>query len=228
MADSKLFKLDDGMTAETIGRAVEVFFREKKKMLAEGMTTPEGYLVQAKEEQSWKKFAGMDQATQVQIFQSTPDSVTVNVGTGKWMDKAAAAGVGAIVFAPLMATAAFGAFKQQKLPQEIFDEIEYFIRTGGKSVTVSMGASVAAKANHTVVCPGCHAENAQGTKFCSSCGTPLSETCPNCHAAVSMETKFCPECGENLVKAKEKHCSNCQSILEEVTKFCPECGTKAG
>ena len=227
MADSKLFKLDDGMTAETIGRAVEVFFREKKKMLAEGMTTPGLIFIQIKRTILGKNLQGWTRL-QVQIFQSTPDSVTVNVGTGKWMDKAAAAGVGAIVFAPLMATAAFGAFKQQKLPQEIFDEIEYFIRTGGKSVTVSMGASVAAKANHTVVCPGCHAENAQGTKFCSSCGTPLSETCPNCHAAVSMETKFCPECGENLVKAKEKHCSNCQSILEEDTKFCPECGTKAG
>lgn len=169
----------------------------------------------------------MDQATQVQIFQSTPDSVTVNVGSGKWMDKAAAAGVGAIVFAPLMATAAFGAFKQQKLPQEIFDEIEYFIRTGGKSVTVSMGASVAAKANHTIVCPDCHAENNQETKFCSSCGSALSETCPNCKTSVPMESKFCPECSENLEKAKEKTCPNCEASLAEDVKFCPECGTKA-
>lgn len=143
----------------------------------------------------------MDQATQVQIFQSTPDTITVNVRAGKWMDKAAAAGVDAIVFAPLLATAAFGAFKQQKLPQEIFSEIEDFIRSGGKSVTASMGASLAAKNKDTIICPNCHSENAKGTKFC-------------------------PECGENLEKAKEKHCANCQTLISEDTKFCPECGTK--
>lgn len=65
---SALFKLDEGMTAETIGRAVEIFFREKKKMLAEGMTTPEGYLVQAKEEQSWKKFAGWIRRLKFKFF----------------------------------------------------------------------------------------------------------------------------------------------------------------
>lgn len=227
MAESKIFKLDEGMTAETIGIAVESFFREKKGMIAEGLVTPEGYLVQAKEEQGWKKFAGMDQATQVQIFQSTPDTITVNVGTGKWVDKAAAVGAGAILFAPLMATAAFGAFKQQKLPEEIFGAIEYFIQTGGKSVTVSMGASIAAKDKDIQICSDCHASNPKGTKFCSSCGSSLSDTCPNCQATVALGVKFCSECGTNIEQAKETNCSNCQEVLAEGAKFCPHCGTPA-
>jgi RNA polymerase subunit RPABC4/transcription elongation factor Spt4 len=227
MAESKMFKLDNEMTAESIGLGLESFFREKKKMVSEGVVTPEGYLVQAKEEQSWKKFAGMDQATQVQIFQSTPEMITVNVGAGKWIDKAAAAGVGAIVFAPLIATAAFGAFKQQKLPNEVFNFIEQFIQTGGKSVLVSMSTTGVEASQDTVVCPNCHAHNPKGTKFCSSCGTALSEECPNCHAAVALGTKFCPECGTNLEAAKETHCKNCDAVLEEGMKFCPKCGTPA-
>lgn len=222
MAESKMFTLEEGMTAESVGRGLEIFFREKKKFVVEGMATPEGYLVQAKEEQSWKKFAGMDQATQVQIFQSTPESITVNVGTGKWIDKAAAAGVGAIVFAPLLATAAFGAFKQQQLPQEIFAAIENYIQTGGKIVTVSMTGN---SGTAGIVCSNCRAQNPEGTKFCSSCGQSLLDTCPNCQAAIDKNTKFCPECGTNVQAAKEKHCENCQALLAEDAKFCPECGT---
>ncbi|MEO1769749.1 zinc ribbon domain-containing protein [Candidatus Enterococcus ferrettii] len=224
MAESKMFTLEEGMTAESVGRGLEIFFREKKKFVVEGMVTPEGYLVQAKEEQSWKKFAGMDQATQVQIFQSTSESITVNVGTGKWIDKAAAAGVGAIVFAPLLATAAFGVFKQQQLPQEIFDAIEHYIQTGGKVVTVSMSGNIGAVGT---ICSNCHAQNPEGTKFCSSCGQSLMDACPNCQASIDKSTKFCPECGTNVQETKEKHCENCQTVLAEDAKFCPECGTSA-
>jgi RNA polymerase subunit RPABC4/transcription elongation factor Spt4 len=227
MADSKLFKLEDGMTAETIGIGVEGYLREKKNLIAEGMKTPEGYLVQGKEESKWKKIAGLDQATQVQIFQSTPDTITVNVGTGKWVDKAASAGVGAVVFAPLMATAAYGAFKQQKLPKEIFDFVENFILTGGRTASVSMGHSLGAKEQGKVSCPKCHALNDKGMKFCSSCGTELGTTCPNCKETVDLGTKFCPHCGTNIEEASEQHCSNCGNVMEADAKFCPECGTPA-
>lgn len=221
-----MFRLEAGMTAETIGIGIEGFLRNKN-LVVEGMKAPEGYLVQAKEEESWKKFAGMDQATQVQIFQSTLDSITVNVGAGKWMDKAATAGVGAVVFAPLLATAAFGAYKQKKLPGEIFDFIKHFILTGGKTATITMNASVGANKAGKEACPNCQAMNELGTKFCSSCGTALGKNCPNCGESINNDTAFCPHCGTNVAQAEEKHCANCDVVIEESTKFCPECGTPA-
>lgn len=224
MAESKMFKLDGKITLEEIGIGLENFFRTKKKLVAEGIPTAEGYLVQAKQEESWKKFVGMDTAIQVQLYK-TGDMVTVNVGSGSWVDKAGAATVGMIVFAPLAVTAAIGAWSQKKLPDEIFNYIENFIITGGKSVSISMDSSRGVTSEQ-ILCPSCHAINAKGTKFCSSCGTGLANECSNCHASVPLNSKFCQECGTST-QPLVLHCKNCNSKLAEGTKFCSECGLSA-
>lgn len=221
MADSRLFKLVDGVDIEILGRGIEGFLRDKKNLYAEGMKTAEGYLVQAKQADSWKKFVGMDSAVQIQIF-PTGDMITVNIGAGKWIDKAGAAAVGIILFAPLAVTAAIGAFVQKKLPEEVFSFIEQFLVSGGKTVTFSMSASQALKSNE-VLCTTCKAANPSTNKFCVSCGSKLSLECPNCHSSVPHGTKFCPECGSSMVVKHE--CSNCHSELEPNVKFCSQCGT---
>lgn len=134
MADSKIFRLRDGVTIEGIGREVENFLRNEKDLTVEGFASSDGYLVQAKESSSWKKFTGLGQALQVQIIPSGAAEVLVNIGQGKWDDKVGAGAVGLLVFAPLASTSAFGAYKQNKLPAEIFACIEKFIMSGGTSV----------------------------------------------------------------------------------------------
>lgn len=225
MADSKVFKLIDNLDSAAIGRAVEAFLREKKKMVAEGTQTPEGYFIQAKEgDEGWKKIAGMSKAVQVQMIQAG-DVLTVNIGNGKWSDKLAAGAVGMLVFAPLAVTAAIGAVGQNKLPGEIFDYIEKFIESGGKSVLVSMSASMALK-DGKILCPKCKKENDKGLKFCSECGSPLTNECPECGASVALGQKFCPECGSSMeAKKEEKSCPTCGHRVPDGMKFCPECGS---
>ncbi|WP_338207644.1 double zinc ribbon domain-containing protein [Lactiplantibacillus paraxiangfangensis] len=224
MADSKIFKLSDGVDIEKVGQAIQGWLREKKQLHTEGMHTNEGYLVQAKEEDSWKKIVGMDSAIQVQIYKAGEDQIMVNVGSGKWVDKAGAATIGMVAFAPLAVTAAIGAWNQKKLPDELFEFVEQFILSGGKTVMVSMSASQDIK-DGEVVCPNCKAVNKAGAKFCVSCGTKLGKECPNCHAAVGLDTKFCPECGTDLnPKPKEVTCPDCQKVVSADTKFCPNCG----
>jgi len=133
MADSRIFKLSDGLDLEKVGQAIQNWLREKKQLHAEGMHTNEGYLVQAKQEDSWKTIVGMDSAIQVQIFNAGENQIMVNVGSGKWIDKAGAATIGMIAFAPLAVTAAIGAWNQKKLPDELFSNVEQFIMSGGKS-----------------------------------------------------------------------------------------------
>lgn len=225
MADSKVFKLLDNLDAVAVGRGVEAFLRDKKKMVAEGAQTPEGYFIQAKEQDDgWKKIAGMGKAVQIQMLQSN-DVLTVNIGNGKWSDKVGAGAVGMLVFAPLAVTAAIGAVGQKNLPGEIFDYIERFIESGGRSSVVSMSASMALKEG-MVLCPNCKKENEKGLKFCSGCGTPLANKCPSCGASVALGQKFCPECGSSMeVKKEEKTCPSCGHAVPEGMKFCPECGT---
>jgi class 3 adenylate cyclase/predicted ATPase len=46
-----------------------------------------------------------------------------------------------------------------------------------------------------MICPNCQADNKDGAKFCSECGTPLALRCPRCGAGHRSGQKFCDECG---------------------------------
>src|SRR5262249_60095491 len=50
----------------------------------------------------------------------------------------------------------------------------------------------------TMLCPSCRAENQDGKKFCTECGSPLARACSSCGAAIEGSEKFCGECGSAL------------------------------
>jgi class 3 adenylate cyclase/tetratricopeptide (TPR) repeat protein len=52
-----------------------------------------------------------------------------------------------------------------------------------------------------VNCPACSAENKDGRKFCSHCGTALARACPACGAAADPNDAYCGECGASLGEA---------------------------
>ncbi len=227
MADSRVFKLTEGVEARGVAKAVEAFLRNKKNLFAETLEAPEGFLVQAKQEDKLKNLTGMGTATQIQII-PTGDMVTVNVGAGKWADKAGAAAAGWFLFAPLAVTAGIGAWAQKKLPEEIFQVVESYIMSGGKNVSVSFGAGDRLSANQ-VVCSNCKSLNDKNSSFCSVCGQALYEKCPNCNSLVEPGAKFCASCGHDLSAAHVhvvKSCSNCGHGMQEGEVFCSQCGTK--
>src|SRR5262245_39377401 len=47
-------------------------------------------------------------------------------------------------------------------------------------------------------CPGCHAENRAGARFCRECGRQLAGHCPRCEAPVVPGSNFCDGCGLHL------------------------------
>ncbi|HEX3325945.1 MAG TPA: zinc ribbon domain-containing protein, partial [Actinomycetota bacterium] len=47
-------------------------------------------------------------------------------------------------------------------------------------------------------CGHCGAENLEGRKFCTRCGTPLDSRCPTCGAPVEADALFCGSCGTSL------------------------------
>jgi len=47
-------------------------------------------------------------------------------------------------------------------------------------------------------CAKCGAENRDGRKFCTECGSALAAKCPRCGAAIEHAEKFCGECGAAL------------------------------
>ena len=60
-------------------------------------------------------------------------------------------------------------------------------------------------------CSGCGAENPDGARFCSSCGTPLRIPCPKCGELNRPGSKFCNDCGSALaIKTVEPRSSERQ------------------
>lgn len=219
---SKIFKLSDSVTIQSLGVALVQFFLEKKGMIAEGREIPQGYIIQAKNRESWKKMVGMDNAIQVQIIDMNNGSVDVQLGEAKWSDKLMTAGVG-LYFPPLLLSSAFGAWQQKQLPDEIFHFVENYIMSGWTPTATPNFATEVATENQ-VACPSCNTRNSVHSKFCMNCGAGLFDTCPNCNTQLAIGTKFCSECGANVQQAKQKHCAGCGHEVDTNAKFCNNCG----
>lgn len=194
--ESRVFRLPAGMSTQAVASAVETFLSASKGMQTQSAETGDGYVIQGRQEKDgWKTIAGMRMATTVQMIRMN-DNLNVIIGQGEWSDKIGAGALGWFIVWPLAVTAGVGAYKQKKLPQEIFQVIEQYIITNGNSVVVQ---NVGAKLNEgMVVCPSCKTQCDAEAKFCPNCGKPLNNICPKCGAQIKPGSKFCSECGQPL------------------------------
>lgn len=195
MNESRVFMLN-GTDMQKFVTRLEGFFRTEKGMEVQSSETTEGYVMQASQpKDGWKTLTGMRLAVTVQMT-VMGNQLNVNIGEGQWSDKIGAGAIGLFVAWPLAITAGMGAFKQKKLPGEVFQVIETTIMTGGQPVVVT-GAGQTVAAGMTV-CPNCKTQLSADAKFCDRCGTRLGRKCPNCGADVKQNSVFCSECGQKL------------------------------
>lgn len=111
-------------------------------------TAPE-MIFQARKRGALRAVTGTGNAMTAQ-FRKSEGGIVVTLGAQQWVDKAAVGAVGAVVFVPLLVTAAYGAWKQSRLPDQFWQIID---RYGN-------------------ACPKCGAPN-EGSVFCSKCGVAL-------------------------------------------------------
>ena len=195
MSESRVFVLN-GITVQAVAARLENFFRSEKGMEVQSSQTTDGYVMQASQpKDGWKTLTGMRLAVTVQMA-VMENHLNVTVGEGQWSDKIGAGAIGLFIAWPLAITAGMGAFKQKKLPAEIFQVIENCIMTGGQPV-VANGAGTAVTPG-MMLCPNCHTQIPGGSRFCSYCGTRLNNKCPKCGADIIDGSAFCASCGEKL------------------------------
>jgi hypothetical protein len=77
-----------------------------------------GEFLQIKKRGGWRDFVGMATSLNIVFYQSG-DTLTVQIGSGKWVDKAAVGTVSLFILWPLAITAGFGAWEQMKMPEKI-------------------------------------------------------------------------------------------------------------
>jgi hypothetical protein len=85
-------------------------------------TEDQNLVIQVKKRGGWREFVGMATSLNI-VFHQAGDDLIVEIGAGKWVDKAAAGVVSIVVLWPLAVTAGFGAWEQIRLPDRIFDYI---------------------------------------------------------------------------------------------------------
>jgi TIR domain-containing protein len=79
-------------------------------------------LIQIKKRGGWRDLVGMATSLNI-LFHHSSDTLTVEIGAGKWIDKAAVGTVSLFLLWPLAITAGMGAWEQMKMPDKIFDFI---------------------------------------------------------------------------------------------------------
>jgi hypothetical protein len=77
-------------------------------------------LIQIKKRGGWRDLVGMATSLNI-LFHHNADTLTVEIGAGKWIDKAAVGTVSLFILWPLAITAGMGAWEQMKMPDRIFD-----------------------------------------------------------------------------------------------------------
>ena len=195
MNETRVFMLN-GTQMQDIVTRLEGFLRTEKGMDVQSSQTTDGYVMQASQpKDGWKTLTGMRLAVTVQMAVAG-DQLNVSIGEGQWSDKIGAGAIGLFVAWPLAITAGMGAYKQKKLPSEVFQVIENTIMTGGQPVVVSGAGQTVA--DGMTLCPSCKAQLAPGSKFCNRCGAKLGQKCPNCGAEITADSAFCSECGVKL------------------------------
>jgi hypothetical protein len=82
-------------------------------------TDDDRILLQVRKRGGWRNFVGMATSLNI-VFNASEDTLTVEIGSGKWIDKAAVGTVSMFILWPLAVTAGYGAWEQMKMPDKIF------------------------------------------------------------------------------------------------------------
>lgn len=154
-----------------------------------------GYVVQTRGKDFFRKGV----AFAVTLTQKD-DTLTIQMGSAKWVTQALSGVFALIIFWPLLALPAYVVIKQRELMQDTWEYLERYITGLGGSVVMpqvpTMATVTPAQAAATpAVCPACGEPVRLGAKFCDSCGASLVRTCAGCGAELRPSSKFCDHCG---------------------------------
>ena len=126
--ETRIFRIPPNMPVQAVASHVDHYLRANQGLQVQGASNGEECVLQCRQEKDgWKTVTGMRLATTVQITRTAPDNINVTIGISEWSDKIGAGVAGMLLFWPLAVTAGIGAYKQKKLPEEIFRCIENYL-----------------------------------------------------------------------------------------------------
>ena len=125
MSQTRSFPCSDARRPELIN-AVEAWLAGDGFRCQRLQTEDGGTLLQAEKQGVWRKFVGMSTALNI-VFRQADDKADVEIGAGRWIDKAAVGTVSLFVLWPLAVTAGIGAWQQAAMPGRVYAYIGSFL-----------------------------------------------------------------------------------------------------
>ena len=200
-------------------------------------------MVQAQKEDTLRKMAGMSSALSA-VLSLEGEYVAAEIGGAKWADKGVAAGVGAIIFFPVLITAGVGAYQQSQLTSKAWQFVEQFVRT--HSQFAGQGAPLG-QFGQPPSPPGYYQQpglpqagfpppplrgaappppppaNFGRTPQAAAVPqpAPVGTVCASCGQAMTPGSKFCMACGAPATRT----CFSCGVELQPTARFCNNCGS---
>lgn len=202
MSEQQVFSAP-GLDLNHLAYAIGDWYRAQRFEVQVFPVPGEGMVVQARQQEGWRNALGMSSTLNIGLrYKET--TLIVEIGAGKWTDKAIAGGVGMLFVWPLFFTAAYGAWKQSALPQRTFEFIQAFI--GGGAMQNQQPYQQYPQSAYKPQTP--YTPPATPTPFTPPSSTPTPQPSD---VPTQLATRFCENCG---------------GALSPTAKFCAGCGTK--
>ena len=127
MSQTRAFRCSPELTPKLIESLETWFMGENFK--CQTLKTEEGFtLIQIEKIGGWRKIVGMSTALNVLFKPLDDNNLNIEIGAGRWLNKAAAGAISMIILWPLLVTAGIGAVQQYGMPDKIYGRIEYLLR----------------------------------------------------------------------------------------------------
>lgn len=155
-----------------------------------------GILVQASQG-GWRNVVGMASALNV-VLRQNDNQLNVEIGAGKWLDKAAVGAVSMFLLWPLAFAAAYGAWQQSQMPKRTFEFIQQYLAVSDSASGTAAVASPAIVTPIPVTSKSSSPVSAPPSSASQPSTTSSLRFCPNCGSDVAETDKFCSSCGHKL------------------------------
>ena len=182
-----------GVQADTpqLMRELRALFDADTAFEIQTMQVSSTAVMQARKTSTLRDLTGLSAALTIKV---TPEhgGTRVEMGMQKWFDKAAVAAVAFVVFPPLLALPALGAYWQHKVTEDAWRIVETHVarKAGGyvPPMPGHCGTCGSAVTSGSTFCPGCGANLRAAQASCASCGAQQKDP----------SARFCNRCGKPL------------------------------
>jgi hypothetical protein len=198
LMQSRLYSVND-LNFSPLLAELENFFHVQGHQV-QTLAVGSGHVVQAQKETTLSAITGQSSALTIKIMPE-PNGTRVEIGSSKWIDKAAIGLVGYVIMPVLAIIPLIGFYNQYKLGEDAWRIVNSFMsRHQSQSGSPPPHGWASQQQSSSLNCPSCGSFLAPQVSFCSSCGSQVSAmpVCKKCGTTNQRGARFCSGCGEKF------------------------------